>query len=222
MSREAKTVLGIKGLELVFRSPTGDVHAIRGLDIKLCENEVLALVGESGCGKSVAVKSIMGILPGNAVIEQGEILFHDGSKTTDLLKMKESFRRKNINGSKIAMVFQDPMTSLNPTMTIGAQLITALRSHRKLSKLDAYARGVELLREVGMTDPRAHDGAVPASAFGRYAAESSHSDSALAGSEAADMRRAHNSARCHDTGKDTRPSAKHTACKRSLGDIHNA
>ena len=153
MSREPETVLEIKGLKLSFRSPTGDVHAIRGLDIKLCENEVLALVGESGCGKSVAVKSIMGILPGNAVIEQGEILFHDGGKTTDLLKMKESFRRKNINGSKIAMVFQNPMTSLNPTMTIGAQLITALRSHRKLSKPDAYARGVELLREVGMTDP---------------------------------------------------------------------
>ena len=134
LSDIARIVLEVKDLKVTFRLPTGDVHAIRGLDLTLEENEVLALVGESGSGKSVGVKSFMGILPDNAVIESGEALFHDQDQTVDLLKMKDSVRRKNINGTKIAIVFQDPMTSLNPTMSIGAQLITVLRSHKKNSK----------------------------------------------------------------------------------------
>ena len=153
MSDKARTVLEVKDLKISFRLPTGDVHAIRGLDLVLEENEVLALVGESGSGKSVGVKSVMGILPDNAVIESGEVLFHDGDEVIDLLKMKEQIRRRTINGIKIAMVFQDPMTSLNPTMSIGAQLVTVLRSHRKMSRKAAYARGIELLHEVGLTDP---------------------------------------------------------------------
>ena len=153
MSENTKHIIEVKGLDISFRLPTGNVHAIRGLDFSLDENEVLALVGESGSGKSVGVKAVMGILPENAVIESGEILFNDGEETIDLLKMKEAARRKTINGTKIAMVFQDPMTSLNPTMSIGAQLITALRSHSDIHKKGAYARGVELLREVGITDP---------------------------------------------------------------------
>ena len=161
MSSSAKTVLEVKDLKISFRLPTGDVHAIRGLDLTLEENEVLALVGESGSGKSVGVKSFMGILPDNAVIESGEVLFHDGSEVIDLLKLKDQVRRRTVNGIKIAMVFQDPMTSLNPTMSIGAQLITALRSHSRMPKKAAYARGVELLREVGITDPERTMGQYP-------------------------------------------------------------
>ena len=153
MSENSRPVIEVKNLKVTFRLPTGDVRAIRGLDFVLNENEVLALVGESGCGKSVGVKTVMGILPPSAVIESGEVIFHDGGEKTDLLKMKEPARRKLINGTKIAMVFQDPMTSLNPTMSIGTQLITVLRSHSSLNKKEAYARGVELLREVGITDP---------------------------------------------------------------------
>lgn len=161
LSDIARIVLEVKDLKVTFRLPTGDVHAIRGLDLTLEENEVLALVGESGSGKSVGVKSFMGILPDNAVIESGEALFHDQDQTVDLLKMKDSVRRKNINGTKIAIVFQDPMTSLNPTMSIGAQLITVLRSHKKIPKKEAYARGIELLREVGITDPERTMGQYP-------------------------------------------------------------
>ena len=161
MSSSAKTVLEVKDLKISFRLPTGDVHAIRGLDLTLEENEVLALVGESGSGKSVGVKSFMGILPDNAVIESGEVLFHDGSEVIDLLKLKDQVRRRTVNGIKIAMVFQDPMTSLNPTMSIGAQLIAVLRSHSKMPKRAAYARGVELLREVGITDPERTMGQYP-------------------------------------------------------------
>ena len=124
-----KTVIEVKDLKITFRLPTGNVRAVRGLDFQLNENEVLALVGESGSGKSVGVKAIMGILPENAMIESGEILFHDKDETIDLLKVKDSFRQKEINGVKIGMVFQDPMTSLNPAMTIGAQMTAVIRSH---------------------------------------------------------------------------------------------
>ena len=156
MSDQARTVIKVKDLDITFKMATGDVHAIRGVDYELKENEVLALVGESGCGKSISVKSIMGILPENAVINSGEVLFYGKSEqedAVDLVQKKFSWRQKHINGSRISMVFQDPMTSLNPTMTIGAQLITSIRSHLEVSKKEAYARSVELLREVGITDP---------------------------------------------------------------------
>lgn len=126
MSENSRPVIEVKNLKVTFRLPTGDVRAIRGLDFILNENEVLALVGESGCGKSVGVKTVMGILPASAVIESGEVIFHDGGEKTDLLKMKEPARRKLINGTKIAMVFQDPMSSLNPKKQVGQILREAL------------------------------------------------------------------------------------------------
>ena len=150
---DSRTVLEVRNLDLSFRMPTGDVHAIRGVDFRLERNEVVALVGESGCGKSITVKSIMGILPENAVIHSGEVIYSSEDGNVDLLKQKPSWRQKHINGANIAMVFQDPMTSLNPTMTIGAQIILSIRSHDKITKKEAYARSVELLREVGITDP---------------------------------------------------------------------
>ncbi len=153
MSDNAKIVIEVKDLDISFKSPTGDVHAIRGVDFFLRENEVLSLVGESGCGKSITVKTIMGILPENAVINSGKVIFHGRDGEVDLLQKSASWRQKNINGSKISMVFQDPMTSLNPTMTIGSQMITSIRDHEKASKKEAYARSIELLREVGITEP---------------------------------------------------------------------
>lgn len=153
MSDKAKTIIEVKNLDLTFKMPTGNVHALRGVDFVLRENEVIALVGESGCGKSITAKTIMGILPDNGVINSGEVIYHDENEATDLLKKKLSWRRKNINGSQISMIFQDPMTSLNPTMTIGNQLITSITDHEKISKKEAYARSLELLYEVGITDP---------------------------------------------------------------------
>ncbi len=157
----AERVIEVKNLDISFKMATGDIHAIRGVDFSLGRNEVLALVGESGCGKSVSVKTIMGILPNNAVINSGEILYHGKDGTVDLLGKKSAWRQRNINGSKIAMVFQDPMTSLNPTMTIGKQLITAIRDHAAVFKKEAYARSVELLREVGIADPERTMGQYP-------------------------------------------------------------
>ncbi len=161
MNDNAEQVIEVKNLDISFKMATGDIHAIRGVDFSLGKNEVLALVGESGCGKSVSVKTIMGILPNNAVINSGEILYHGKEGTVDLLGQKSAWRQRNINGSKIAMVFQDPMTSLNPTMTIGKQMIMAIRDHAAVSKMDAYARSVELLREVGIADPERTMGQYP-------------------------------------------------------------
>lgn len=150
---DSRNILEVKDLRITFKMTTGDVKAIRGLNFSLAKNEVLALVGESGCGKSVGVKAIAGILPDNAVIESGEILYKDGDETVDLLKFRPSVRKKIFAGKKIAMIFQDPMTSLNPVMTIGAQLMTAARSHAKMSRKEAWAKCTELLQEVGITDP---------------------------------------------------------------------
>ncbi len=166
MSDNARKVIDVKNLDITFKMATGDVHAIRGVDFQLKENEVLALVGESGCGKSITVKTIMGILPENAVINSGEAHFigkkeNGEEEDIDLLQKKFSWRQRNINGSRISMIFQDPMTSLNPTMTIGAQLITAIRNHEDVTKKEAYARSVELLREVGITDPERTMGQYP-------------------------------------------------------------
>ena len=161
MSDKARKVIEVKNLDISFKMATGDVHAIRGVNFTLRENEVLALVGESGCGKSITVKTIMGILPESAIINSGEIIYYGEEGETDLLQKNETWRHRNINGSRISMIFQDPMTSLNPTMTIGAQLIISIRSHRQVTKKEAFAKSVDLLREVGITDPERTMGQYP-------------------------------------------------------------
>ena len=157
MSDSAEIVMEIKNLDVSFKSETETVHAIRGVDLVLRRGETIALVGESGSGKSVTMKAVMGILPPTAVINNGEIILYDTidgkQKKTDILKETESKIRKEIRGKKIAMVFQDPMTSLNPTMKIGNQLMTSILSHENISKKEAYERAVTLLMEVGITEP---------------------------------------------------------------------
>ncbi len=154
----ADKILEIKNLDITFKTNAGPVHAIRGVNVDLERGETVAIVGESGSGKSVVMKTAMGILAGNATINSGEILFRykedDGSlQEVDILKQEKRWVRQHINGRKIAMIFQDPMTSLDPTMTIGNQLIEGMIMHLHLSKEDAKKRAVELLTEVGITDP---------------------------------------------------------------------
>lgn len=158
LDRDRK-VLEVKDLDITFKMVTGDVHAIRGVSFVLRENDVFTLVGESGCGKSISTKAIMGILPDNAKINSGEILYYPKSaiagsnEPVSLLNVSPAWRQKHINGSRISMIFQDPMTSLNPTLTIGKQLTLSIRTHTGMSKKDAYSRAIELLTEVGITDP---------------------------------------------------------------------
>ena len=157
MSEAAEKILDIRNLDISFKTNAGVVHAIRGVNIDLCRGETVAIVGESGSGKSVTVKAVMGLLDANATVNSGEILYtyqapNGKEKTVDLLKLSKKELRQNYNGQRIAMVFQDPMTSLDPTMTIGKQIMEGMFLHLKMSKEDARKRAIELLEMVGIPD----------------------------------------------------------------------
>ena len=157
MSDTPKKILDIKNLDISFKTNAGIVHAIRGVNLDLCQGETVAIVGESGSGKSVTMKATMGLLDSNAKVNSGEILYtytdQDGKEiTTDLLKLSRKELRQNINGQRIAMVFQDPMTSLDPTMTIGNQIMEGMFLHKHMDKEAAKKRAIELLNMVGIPD----------------------------------------------------------------------
>ncbi|MEH7547074.1 MULTISPECIES: ABC transporter ATP-binding protein [Bacillaceae] len=142
-------ILEVKDLNISFHTFSGEVKAIRGVSFDLIKGETLAIVGESGSGKSVTSKSIMGLLPAqNSEIKSGHILF-DGK---DLTKLSDKQMQK-IRGHEISMIFQDPMTSLNPTMKIGNQIMEPLIKHQNMSKHAAKERAIELLRLVGIPKP---------------------------------------------------------------------
>ena len=150
-------VLSVRDLDITFKTTAGPVHAIRGVNIDLYKGETVALVGESGSGKSVTMKAAMGILAKNATVNSGSIRFSyhhaDGSpESVDLLQKDKKWIRRHINGKRIAMVFQDPMTSLDPTMPIGKQIMEGMLWHYKMPKDAAYKKAVQLLEEVGITD----------------------------------------------------------------------
>lgn len=155
MKREK--VLSIRDLSISFQTAAGEVNAIRGVKLDLYKGETVAIVGESGSGKSVTVKAIMGILSGNGKINSGTIDFSytRGEEVVheNLVNLSKKEMRRRINGKRIAMVFQDPMTSLNPTMTIGKQIMEGLRYHYKTPKKEAYEKAIKLLELVGITDP---------------------------------------------------------------------
>jgi oligopeptide transport system ATP-binding protein len=141
-------LMQVKDLRTYFYTEEGLVKAVDGVTFDVQEGETLALVGESGCGKSVSALSLLKLLPiPPARIVSGEVLFEGD----DLMKLNEEELRK-IRGNRIAMVFQEPMTSLNPVLTIGKQLTEALELHLKLDKHAASARAVELLEMVGVAE----------------------------------------------------------------------
>lgn len=154
MKREK--ILSINDLNISFESYSGNVNAIRGVNLDLYRGETLAIVGESGSGKSVTMKAVMGIMSDNEKVTSGSINFtyyRDNEKVdVDILKLSRKELEKRINGKRIAMVFQDPMTSLNPTMKIGAQIMEGMILHYKTPKKEAYKRAIELLGLVGITD----------------------------------------------------------------------
>jgi oligopeptide transport system ATP-binding protein len=142
-------LLSVRDLIVRFRTHDGTVHAVNGVSFDLEEGETLGLVGESGCGKSVTNLAIMRLLPQPAGhIEGGQVLFED----VDLTKLPEADMR-DLRGSEIAMIFQDPMTSLNPVLTIEEQLVETIRAHKRVSVADARKRAVELLGMVGIPEP---------------------------------------------------------------------
>lgn len=144
----SETVLSVKNLTVSFNTLAGKVQAVRGISFDLGKGETLAIVGESGSGKSVTSKAIMGLLTDNAVIEAGEAIYNG----VDLLKLNEN-QISQYRGKDIAMVFQDPMTSLDPVMTIGNQLTESLMNNLKLNKADAKQRALELIELVRIDNP---------------------------------------------------------------------
>ncbi len=144
-----ENILEVKELNISFHTFAGEVKAIRGVNFDLKKGETLAIVGESGSGKSVTTKAIMRLLPpGNSEIKQGEILF-EGKDLTEL----SDRQMQKIRGKDISMIFQDPMTSLNPTMTVGKQIMEPLIKHQNMSKAAASERALQLLKLVGIPKP---------------------------------------------------------------------
>lgn len=144
-------LLEVNNLKIDIKTHKGVVQAVRGIDFHLNEQETLAVVGESGSGKSITMKGIMGILPKNGKVTGGSVLF--GGR--DLTAYSERQMQK-VRGSDIAMIFQDPMTSLNPTMRIGKQIEEMLKAHKKDMNSEQYkARAIELLDMVGISNPEA-------------------------------------------------------------------
>src|SRR5215510_10192405 len=141
-------LLEVRNLQTHFPTRAGLVRAVDGVSFHLDRGELLGLVGESGCGKSMTALSVMRLIAPPGKIVNGEILF-DGK---DLLKLSDSEMR-GMRGDDIAMIFQDPMTSLNPVYTVGEQIAEALRLHRKLSRSEARKATIEAMREVAIPDP---------------------------------------------------------------------
>ena len=149
MERERERILEVKDLHISFDTYAGEVQAVRGVSFYLDKAEAIAIVGESGCGKSVTAQSIMKLIPmPPGRFKSGSVIFSGQDITKFNNKQMEAVR-----GSEMGMIFQDPMTSLNPTMQIGKQIAESLRKHQHLSKRQAHEKAVEMLKLVGIPNP---------------------------------------------------------------------
>ncbi|MBT6274565.1 MAG: ABC transporter ATP-binding protein [Chromatiales bacterium] len=146
----AQQILSVENLRAYFHTPRGVVRAIDGVDLSLTEGRALGLVGESGCGKSVFARTVMGLLPSYAKFGDDSHIKYRG---TDLLALPDKARRA-LCGPEISMIFQDPMTSLNPVMRISDQVTEGMRFHLGYTKSAARAKALELLTEVGIPQPQ--------------------------------------------------------------------
>ncbi|MBL4744055.1 MAG: ABC transporter ATP-binding protein [Cycloclasticus sp.] len=149
-------LLSVQGLKTQFNQPSETVNAVDGVSFNIAEGETFALVGESGCGKSVTALSILRLLPSNATITAGQVIY----RGKDLLRIAERDMRE-VRGSRISMIFQDPMTSLNPVMNIGDQIAEAVLAHKKTSAIKVKQRVVELIKQVGIADAQERYSAFP-------------------------------------------------------------
>jgi peptide/nickel transport system ATP-binding protein/oligopeptide transport system ATP-binding protein len=148
-------LIEVKGLKTYFHTEDGVIRAVDGVDFTIEPEKTLAMVGESGCGKSVTGRSIMGLIkspPGR--IEAGEIRYHRKNEVIDLAKLDPNGpKMRAIRGNEIALIFQEPMTSLNPVFTIGDQIVETITLHQKMSRKEARKRALEMLRAVKIPAP---------------------------------------------------------------------
>ena len=147
-------LLQINDLKVHFITRNRTVKAVDGINLNIYPDKTLGLVGESGCGKSVTAKSILRLTPPTGKIVSGEIFYHDNKKRVDLTKIDPNGKEiRNIRGNLISMIFQDPMTSLNPVYTIGDQIIENIQIHSKVDKVTAKNKAIELLNAVKISSP---------------------------------------------------------------------
>lgn len=146
--QKGERILEVKDLELGFNTYAGQVQALRGVDFHLNKGETLAIVGESGSGKSVTIKAVTKLLAANGVIKNGSITY----KGQDILHMSDK-EFSVLRGNEISLIFQDPLSSLDPVMKIGKQITETLRIKLKMSKEQAKARALELMAAVGIPEP---------------------------------------------------------------------
>jgi oligopeptide/dipeptide ABC transporter ATP-binding protein len=144
-------LLEVTDLKTEFRLSQRTVHAVNGISFRVGEGEVLGIVGESGCGKSVTALSVMRLIDTPGRIVGGEALLHENGKITDLLSLPAG-EMEHVRGNKISMIFQDPMTSLNPVLNIGFQLMEPLKLHRSMSNAQAKKEAIRLLERVGISE----------------------------------------------------------------------
>ena len=147
-----KVLLTVNDLEVCFKVRGKILKAIRNISLDIYENEVIAIVGESGSGKSVLTKALSGMLDINGYVNNGSILFND-NEVIDLSRLNSNRDWHKIRGAKIATVFQDPMTSLNPILTIGNQISSIIIKHHKCSKAEAKNRAINIMKRVGISNP---------------------------------------------------------------------
>lgn len=156
MKDTTQALLHIENLKTVISSKDGKLVPVDGVDITIPKGKTVGIVGESGCGKSMTAMSVMGLLPNTTHIEEGKILFQD----MDLTKLNPKELRK-ITGDKISIIFQEPMTSLNPVIQVGKQVREAILLHEKVSKEEAKQRVIEIFRQVGIPEPERRYNAYP-------------------------------------------------------------
>ncbi|OED01501.1 MULTISPECIES: ABC transporter ATP-binding protein [unclassified Rhizobium] len=150
-NKTAAPVIDARNIAVKFKVEDGMVDAVKDITFQLYRGETIAIVGESGSGKSVTARTVMGLLTKRAVVSDKSAVHYDGK---NVLKFSERARRQ-LRGDRISMIFQEPMSSLNPIYTIGSQIVEAIRVHRKVSRRDAEKRALDLLKQVQIPDPEA-------------------------------------------------------------------
>ena len=153
-------LLEIDNLVTAFETPAGRLPAVDGVSLSIDRGRTLGLVGESGCGKSVTAMSVLRLVASPGRIESGAIRLTTAGETVDLVQLPEA-RLREIRGGRIGMIFQEPMTSLNPVFTVGSQIAEVVRLHRRVGRAEARARALEMLRLVRVADPEQRLDAYP-------------------------------------------------------------